>query len=318
METDDWKIEDSPAIPGKIALVTGANTGLGFQTARALAQKDAHVVMACRNMEKAANAKNKILKAKPGAKLTTMEIDLANLESVREFASKFNLEFDKLDILVNNAGVMMPPYTLTDDGFELQYQANYLGHFLLTGLLLRKLESAEAARVISLGSLAHKWGDIYFHDMQFKDEYNKRKSYGQSKLACIMFAYELERRLRHTGSSIQSLAAHPGVANTQLIRFLPKLLKFFAPLFVPFIAQKAKKGALPQIRAALDTSLGGGTYLGPSGPDQYKGKPVVVDSNKKSKDEEVAESLWTISQRDAGIEYLDFNNRKGQSPEYNQ
>lgn len=305
MESEEWNIENTPSLEGKTAIVTGSNTGLGFETTKVFAQKGAKVIMACRNMDKAADAKNKILSDFPDANIKIMEIDLSRLDSVRDFASKFNLEHSHLDLLINNAGVMMPPYTMTDDGFELQYEANYLGHFLLTGLLLRKLENADAARVVSLSSLAHEWGDIYFQDMQFKQNYDKRKSYGQSKLACLMFAYELERRLRKSGSKIQSLAAHPGVANTELARYLPSLLKFIAPLIMPFFAQKASAGALPEIRAALDTSLPGGTFLGPDGPEQHKGKPVVVDSNKKSKDEEVAERLWAVSEKDAGIEYLD-------------
>ncbi len=305
MESKEWNIENSSSLAGKTAIVTGANTGLGFETAKAFADKGAKVIMACRNMDKAAEAKNKILADLPDSNIKIMEIDLSKLDSVRDFASKFNLEFSHLDILVNNAGVMMPPYTMTDDGFELQYEANYLGHFLLTGLLLRKLENADAARVVSLSSLAHEWGEIYFHDMQFKQKYDKRKSYGQSKLACLMFAYELERRLRKAGSKIQSLAAHPGIADTELSRYLPFLLRFISPLIVPFIAQKPKAGAQPEIRASLDRSLPGGTFVGPDGPDQYKGKPVVVDSNSRSKDEEVAGRLWAVSEKDAGIAYLD-------------
>lgn len=305
MELKEWDLETSPSLEGKTAIVTGANSGLGFETSKAFAEKGATVIMACRNMDKAADAKNKILSDFPDAIIKIMEIDLSRLDSVREFASQFNLEFSHLDILVNNAGVMMPPYTITKDGFELQYESNYLGHFLLTGLLLRKLENAKAARVVMISSLAHDWGDIYFHDMQFKDKYDKRKSYGQSKLACLMFAYELDRRLRKSGSKIQSLAVHPGLVDTELARYLPTLLKFITPLILPFIAQKPKAGAQVEIRAALDRSLPGGTFLGPNGPDQYKGKPVVVDSNNKSKDEEVAERLWAVSEKDAGIEYLD-------------
>lgn len=305
MKSKEWNLENSPSLEGKIAVVTGANTGLGYETAKAFAKKEAKVIMACRNMDKAEDAKNKILKDFPKAHLIPLQIDLSSLDSVRDFASKFNLDFNRLDILVNNAGVMMPPYTVTDDGFELQYEANYLGHFLLTGMLLRKLENAEAARVVSLSSLAHKWGDINFHDMQFKNGYDKRKSYGQSKLACLMFAYELERRLRKAGSSIQSLAAHPGVADTELARYLPSFIKFISPLIVPFIGQKAQPGAMPEIRAAIDRSLPGGTFVGPSGFGQRKGKPVVVDSNKKSNDEQVAKQLWEVSQKDAGITYLD-------------
>lgn len=304
METEGWNLENCPALTGKITVITGANCGLGYETAKVFAQKQAHVILACRNPNKANEARNSILSHFPEAQVTTMEIDLANLNSVRNFVSTFSLKFSHLDFLINNAGVMMPPYTRTDDGFELQYQTNYLGHFLLTGLLLPKLESAPAARVISLSSLAHKWGDIYFDDMQFKNGYEKRKSYGQSKLACLIFAYELDRRLRKSGSSVKSLAAHPGVANTQLARYLPKFLKLLSPIIVPFMTQKAAAGAQPQIRAALDISLNGGTYLGPSGQDEYRGKPGVVGSNKKSKNRELAIQLWLISENHSGMKFL--------------
>lgn len=305
MESSEWSLESSPSLSGKTAIVTGANSGLGFETSKVFAAKGATVIMACRNMDKAAEAKNLILSDYPDAIIKIMEIDLSSLDSVRAFASKFNLEYSHLDILMNNAGVMMPPYTVTNDGFELQYEANYLGHFLLTGLLLRKLENADSPRVVSMTSLAHEWGDIYFKDMQFTRKYDKRKSYGQSKLALLIFAYELERRLRKSGSKIQSLVAHPGIADTNLARYLPPFLKFIKPLIVPFITQKPVDGAQSEIRAALDRSLPGGSFIGPNGPDQYKGSPVVVDSNEKSKDEAVAKHLWSVSEKDAGIEYLD-------------
>ena len=301
----DWNPYEAPSLEDKRAIVTGANSGLGYETTKELARKGAKVIMACRNMDKAAKAKTQILEEIPNAKLTIMEIDLASLDSVRKFAGKFNLEYSSLDLLINNAGVMMPPFELTDDGFELQFEANYLGHFLLTGLLLRKLEEAPAARVISLSSLAHDWGDIYFDDLNFSKKYDKRKSYGQSKLACLIFAYELERRLRKDNSSVLSLAAHPGISDTELSRYLPKFIRFISPIIMPLFAQNASKGALPTLRAAMDLTLTGGTYVGPDGNEEYKGNPVVVDSNLNSKDEEKAERLWTVSEKLAGIHYLD-------------
>ena len=299
-----WTSYDAPSLEGKRAIVTGANTGLGYETTRELAKKGAEVIMACRNMDKAAQAKAQIQEEMPNAKLTTMQIDLASLDSVRKFAAKFNLDYSSLDLLINNAGVMMPPFELTDDGFELQFEANYLGHFLLTGLLLRKLKEAPAARVISLSSLAHDWGDIYFDDLNFNKNYDKRKSYGQSKLACLMFAYELERRLRKENSTVLSLAAHPGISDTELSRYLPKFIRFISPIIMPLFAQSAKKGALPTLRAATDLSLTGGTYLGPDGNGEYKGNPVVVDSSLNSKDEEKAERLWAVSETLCDITYL--------------
>lgn len=305
IDNKDWTPADAPSLEGKRAIVTGANTGLGFETTKELASKGAEVIMACRNTHKANTAKAKILEEFPKASLHVMKIDLASLESVRKFAAEFNLEYSSLDLLINNAGVMMPPYTVTKDGFELQFEANYLGHFLLTGLLIRKLEAAPAARVISLSSLAHDWGDIYFDDFNFKLKYDKRKAYGQSKLACLMFAYEMDRRLRAKKSPIKSLAAHPGISDTELARYLPWLIKFLSPVIVPFLAQSAKNGAQPTLRAALDISLPGGTYVGPDGSDEYKGKPVIVDSNQKSKAEDTAERLWALSEQLTDISYLD-------------
>ncbi|NEN22616.1 SDR family NAD(P)-dependent oxidoreductase [Cryomorpha ignava] len=304
-ENKNWTSADAPSLEGTRAIVTGANTGLGFETTKELAAKGAEVIMACRNSQKANTAKAKILEEFPNARLRVMKIDLASLESVRKFASQFNLEFSSLDLLINNAGVMMPPYTVTKDGFELQFEANYLGHFLLTGLLMRKLEAAPSARVISLSSIAHDWGDIYFDDLNFKSKYDKRKAYGQSKLACLMFAYELDRRLREKKSPIKSLAAHPGISDTELARYLPWIIQFLSPIIVPFLAQSAKNGAQPTLRAALDLSLSGGTYVGPDGNDEYKGKPVVVDSHKKSKDEATADRLWALSEQLVGVSYLD-------------
>ncbi len=300
----EWNIKNAPSQEGKVAVVTGANSGLGFETAKALAMKGALVVMACRNMEKAEKAKSKIRSSYSDAKLITMEIDLASLKSVRKFASEYNLEHNRLDILVNNAGVMMPPYRKTEDGFELQLGANYLGHFLLTALLLRKLEAAESARVVSLASIAHRWGDIYFDDLNFEKKYDKQKSYGQSKLACLMFAYELERQLRDRGSSIRSFAAHPGLADTALAKHLPKMVRWLMPVVAPLIAQSAGKGALPSLRAALDQNLKGGEYLGPDGFNEMKGNPVVVDSSNTSKNLEKAKRLWDVSEKMTGADFF--------------
>ncbi|MFZ6051347.1 oxidoreductase [Halocola ammonii] len=295
--SNSWNWKEAPLQTGKIAVVTGANTGLGFEATKALAEKGAKVIMACRNMDKAKAAQRELLLENQGLLLEPMELDLADFESVRGFAKNFSSKYDSLDLLINNAGVMMPPFTKTKDGFELQFQANYLSHFLLTSLLLKNLENAENARVISLASLAHMWGDIQFDDYNFEKKYDKQKSYGQSKLACLMFAYEFQRRLQRKGSSVISLAAHPGVSDTELARHMPKWMRVIMPLVMPLFAQKADKGALPQIRAALDPTLSGGEYLGPDGSGGRKGKPVVVDSSETSKDEKKAEKLWELSEK---------------------
>lgn len=287
----------------KIAIITGANTGLGLETTKAFAERNIEVVMACRNESKAEKAKAEILNEVPEAQLTILPLDLSSLDAVRSFAEKFKSEYNSLDILVNNAGLMIPPYGTTKDGFELQFGINYLGHFLLTGLLLEPLKNAAEARVVSLSSLAHKWGDIYFEDLQFENNYDKQKAYGQSKLACLMFAYELDRRLKAQELSVKSLAAHPGLSRTNLFRHLTGMMKLLTPFVYPF-TQSAKNGAQPQIKAALDEKLAGGEYLGPSGFQEYSGKPKVVDSNTISKDKEKAKRLWEISEKLCNFQYL--------------
>ena len=287
----------------KIAVITGANTGLGLETTKAFAEKNIEVVMACRNESKAEKAKAEILKEIPKAQLKILPLDLSSLDAVRSFAEKFKSEYNCLDILVNNAGLMIPPYGKTKDGFELQFGINYLGHFLLTGLLLEPLKNAAEARVVSLSSLAHKWGDIYFEDLQFQKNYDKQKAYGQSKLACLMFAYELDRRLKAQQLSVKSLAAHPGLSRTNLFRHLTGMMKLLTPFVYPF-TQSAKSGAQPEIKAALDEKLAGGEYLGPSGFQEYSGKPKVVGSNAISNDKEKAKRLWEISEELCNFQYL--------------
>ena len=287
----------------KIAVITGANTGLGLETTKAFAEKNIEVVMACRNESKAEKAKAEILKEIPKAQLKILPLDLSSLDAVRGFAEKFKSEYNSLDILVNNAGLMIPPYGTTKDGFELQFGINYLGHFLLTGLLLEPLKNAAEARVVSLSSLAHKWGDIYFEDLQFENNYDKQKAYGQSKLACLMFAYELDRRLKAQELLVKSLAAHPGLSRTNLFRHLTGMMKLLTPFVYPF-TQSAKSGAQPQIKAALDEKLAGGEYLGPSGFQEYSGKPKVVGSNAISKNKEKAKRLWEISEKLCNFQYL--------------
>ncbi|MBW2960406.1 oxidoreductase [Mesonia aestuariivivens] len=289
---------------GKIVIVTGANAGLGFETTKYMAAKGAEVIMGCRDLSKAEQAKKEILKVNPKAKLKLIKLDLAHLDSVRRFAEEFKANYKYLDILVNNAGLMMPPYGTTKDGFELQFGINYLGHFLLTGLLLEQLTNSTIdARVISLSSLAHQWGDIYFDDLQFEKKYDKQKAYGQSKLACLMFAYELDRRLKNKDYSIKSIAVHPGVSRTNLFRHLNGIMKILIPFVYPF-TQSAKRGAQSELKAIEDHTLSGGEFIGPSGFKQFSGKPAVVSSNSISKDKKKAKHLWEVSEKLVKIEYL--------------
>ncbi|MCC4229375.1 oxidoreductase [Zunongwangia profunda] len=299
-----WSLSKAKKKEGKIAIVTGANAGIGYETTKGLASVGVEVIMACRDLQKAETAKQKILKSLPEAKLTLMEIDLASLASVRAFAKSFKSQYNKLDMLVNNAGVMMTPFQKTEDGLELQMEVNYFGHFLLTGLLIPVLEKSFRSRVVCLSSLAHRWGDIHFDNLNAEKSYDKRQFYAQSKLACLIFAYHLDKKLVKKGFDMHSYAAHPGISNTNLMRNLPGWLRFLSPLLMPLFSQSAEKGALPILRACLDDTLNGGEYIGPSGTKQYKGHPVIVDSDYNSKDKYKAKKLWKESEKIVDFEYF--------------
>ena len=301
---NSFDINQIPSQKGRIAVVTGANVGLGYETALALAQKDLTVIMACRDLEKGARARDQILQQAPGAELDLMQLDLSALKSVREFSDSFLKKYDRLDLLINNAGVMMPPFSLTEDGFELQLATNYLGHFLLTGLLLDTVLKTSESRVVTLSSIAHKNGKIRFDDLQSRQKYSSIGAYGQSKLACLMFAYELQRRLEKNGGSTISVAAHPGVSNTNLSRHYPKWTKILEPLFVPFFTHSPKNAAEPTLYAALGEDVRGGDYFGPDGWNEMKGRATKVDSTALSKDPEVARRLWAVSEELTGLRYL--------------
>jgi NAD(P)-dependent dehydrogenase (short-subunit alcohol dehydrogenase family) len=295
-----WNIHDAPDQQGRIAIVTGANIGLGFDTALALAGKGCRVVLACRNLDKAQAARGQILAHHPKAHVECQALDLSSLKSVRSFATVFLKSHKKLDLLINNAGIMMPPYSLSEDGFESQLAANYLGHFALTGLLLPVLGKTPNSRIVSLSSLAHNWGHIRFDDPNFKKGYSKRAGYGQSKLACLMFAFELNRRLQEAGLKTLSVAAHPGVAVTNLAQQFPKFLTMFFPL----VGQSAANGALPTLYAALGDDVDGGDYCGPRSMRQMRGAPVKVGSNRASRDSAAAKRLWKLSEELTGVSFL--------------
>ena len=288
----------------RIAVVTGANVGLGYETAKALASKDLTVVLACRNLDKANKAIERIKKSYPAAKLDALALDLCSNQSIRSFASAYNSKYKSLDLLINNAGVMMPPYQQTEDGLESQMAANYFGHFLLTSLLLPILESTPGARIVALSSLAHAWGDIDFEDINSEKHYNARKVYGQSKLACLMFAYELSRQFKERNYQVSSIAAHPGVTITEIGRNIHPLLVGLGHLVSPFIFQKPHEGAWPILRAALDPKAKNGDYFGPGGFRQYKGPAVKVGSDRNSRNEEKANRLWKLTEELMGINFF--------------
>ncbi len=295
-----WTIEDMPELTGKIIVVTGGNSGLGYESVKAFAMKGAEVVLASRSTEKGEEARTEILKAIPGGKIKVMQLDLGDLDSVRSFSTAFRKNYKKLDVLLNNAGIMMSPYFQTKDGFEGQFGINHLGHFALTGLLIDVVLKTPGARIVNVSSGAHKRGVMDFNNLQFKNgqEYTPMKAYGRSKLSNLLFTYELQRKLEAAKKETIVAAAHPGIAMTNLARYLEGkfLFKILIPLFKR-MAQDPAMGALPQIRASVDPEVKGSEYYGPDGKNEYKGYPVVVQSNKASHDLQDAAKLWEESEK---------------------
>ncbi|WP_067667046.1 SDR family NAD(P)-dependent oxidoreductase [Nocardia miyunensis] len=300
-----WSESDIPAQNGRVAVVTGANTGLGFETTRALAAHGASVVLAVRDVEKGKQAAARITDTVPGARLSVQQLDLTSLESVRAAADDLHAAHSTIDLLINNAGVMHTPYQTTKDGFELQFGTNHLGHFALTGLLLDLMLPVPGSRVVTVSSIGHRiMADIHFDDLQWERSYNRVAAYGQAKLANLMFTYELQRRLAaHTEATTIAVAAHPGAADTELMRNLPAAIRLLAPLVVPLIAQPAAMGALPSLRAATDPGVLGGQYYGPDGRTQSRGNPRPVTSSPLSYDQSIQQRLWTVSEQLTGVTY---------------
>jgi NAD(P)-dependent dehydrogenase (short-subunit alcohol dehydrogenase family) len=294
-----WTVNDIPDQTGKIVIVTGANSGLGFEDTRALAKKGAAVIMACRSTDKAEDAARQIRAEYPAADLTIMQLDLANLDSVRQFAQEFTQRYKTLNLLINNAGVMaLPQRRATADGFEMQFGTNHLGHFALTGLLMPLVACTPGARVVSVSSGAHRMGRINFDDLQWEKSYGRWPAYGQSKLANLLFTYELQRRFEAAGTDAIAVAAHPGYANTHLQRH-----SGFFGVTNRFFAQSQEMGALPTLYAATMLDVKGGEYFGPGGLFYMRGYPERTDSNKRSHDQAVAARLWSVSEELTGVHY---------------
>ncbi len=291
---------DIPDQSGKTIFITGANTGLGYEAAKALAGKGARVIIGCRSKDKAQQARKKILAEHPAAEVAVVELDLANLASVRKAAATVAKE-PRLDVLINNAGIMIPPYELTLDGFESQFGVNHLGPFALTGLLLDKLRATTDARVISTASIAHKWGKIHFDDINAEQNYKPMVRYAMSKIANLYFAYELQRRLAASGATTLSVAAHPGAADTELSRYTPRALMLAAPLFRSLINTPAE-GAWPTLCAASAPQVKGGDYYGPCKRRETAGPAIKVESNRRSHDKAVARKLWDLSIEMTGVD----------------
>jgi NAD(P)-dependent dehydrogenase (short-subunit alcohol dehydrogenase family) len=299
MSKQKWDSQDIPDQEDRIAVVTGASSGIGYETARVLAEKKATVIIAVRNLQKGKAAADQILEQHPNADVKLMELDLANLESVRHFADEFKKNFNRLDLLINNAGVMIPPYSKTADGFELQFGTNHLGHFALTGLLFDLIMETPGSRIVNVSSGAHNYGDLNFDDLNWeKRSYKKMKAYADSKIANIYFTYELQKRAEKNGGTPLVTAAHPGWTATELQRHA-RLFRFLNN----FLSQDITMGALPTLYAAVGPDVKGGDYYGPSGWREMRGYPKKVESNELSHNEEIAKKLWEISEELTAVRF---------------
>jgi len=298
-----WDESAMPALDGRVAIVTGANSGLGLATARTLASKNARVVLACRDGERARQAAAAIRRELPCADVATMELDLADLDAVRAFAGAFGERFDRLDLLINNAGVMMPPKSRTAQGFELQLGVNHLGHSDLTSLLMGRLAETPGARVVTVASQAHRQGHIDFDDLDWEERpYDRSASYAQSKLANLLFTRELARRVAAAGLDVKAVAAHPGWTETDLSRHF-RLGRAIGRVLNPLIAMQPRQGALPTLRAAVDPGASSGDYFGPHGLLEIRGYPVRVEPAAAARDADVARRLWDVSAQRCGVDH---------------
>jgi len=298
----NWTTANIPDQTGRTAVITGANTGLGYETAAALAAKGAHVVLAVRNVDKGNAAADLIARRTPAASVAVQELDLSSLESVRAAADELRSAHDTIDLLINNAGVMMTPKSTTKDGFELQFGTNHLGHFAFSGLLLDRLLPVPGSRVVTVSSVGHRFArnGINFDDLQSERNYGRIAAYGQAKLANLMFTYELQRRLQ--GTNTIAAAAHPGGSRTELARNLPTLVRVVEGVLSPLF-QGADMGALPTLRAATDRGVIGGQYFGPDGFGEQRGYPKVVASSGVSHDIDAQRRLWTVSEQLTGVTF---------------
>ncbi len=302
--SSSWTEQHIPDQHGRVAIVTGANTGLGFETARMLAARGATVVLAVRDVEKGERAAARI-----GGDVTVQALDLTSLASIRSAAADLRVTYPRIDLLINNAGVMYTPKQTTADGFELQLGTNHLGHFALTGLLLDRLLPVPGSRVVTVSSIGHRIrAAIHFDDLQWERSYSRVAAYGQAKLANLMFTYELQRRLARSTSTAGhattvAVAAHPGGANTELARNTPAALRVPVGWLAPLITQSAAMGALPTVRAATDPAVLGGQYYGPGGWGESRGYPKLVTSSADSQDLVTQQRLWAVSEELTGVTY---------------
>ncbi len=305
-----WTFDDIPDLTDKVIIVTGANSGIGYEAAREFARKGAQTILACRNMDKAQMALAEIRTEQPDARVEIMQLDLASQASVHQFADAFKANYDRLDVLVNNAGIMAVPYATTEDGFESQFGTNHLGHFALTGLLIDLLLKTPGSRVVNISSNGHRFGTMDFDDLMYEggEGYSSMSAYGRSKLANIHFTNELQRRYVAAGADAIAVSAHPGLSNTNLAsHFNDKW--YFRPFMslAPLITQSAAMGALPMIRAAVDPDVQGSDYYGPGGSREQRGYPILVQSSNASHNLADARQLWQVSEELTGVYYTELD-----------
>ena len=299
MTNSNWTNEDIPDQNNKVIVITGATSGLGKQATKVLASKNAKVILAVRNTQKAEGVVMEIREDFPNAQLEIRRLDLGSLKSVRTFAKEFTNDYNQLDVLINNAGIMMCPYSKTEDGFEIQMGTNHFGHFALTGLLIPLLLDTKDSRVVATSSLAHKSGDINFDDINWESrKYSTTKAYSDSKLANLYFTYELASKYKCNTNAPMFTVAHPGGTNTDLGRHLS-----IAKLLSPIIGQKVEMGTLPSLRAATDLNATTGDYFGPKNFFEVRGYPVIVKASKMAQNEANAKKLWDISEHMTGVKY---------------
>ncbi|MDD4969415.1 MAG: oxidoreductase [Paludibacter sp.] len=306
MNKRNWTLKDVPDLTGKTIIVTGANTGLGYESVKVFAQNGANVVMACRSVEKGETARKQLVRLFPSSIIQVMHLDLADLQSIHNFAATFRESHAHLDVLLNNAAVKMVPYSQTKDGFESQMGINHLGHFALTGVLLDVLKKSPKSRVVNVSSLSHKQGTLDFGNLTFENgkDFTPMKAYGRSKLANLLFTYELQRFFDSKGIDCMAVAAHPGISKTNNSNgdesnLLMKVYK----LSVSYIIQQANMGAMPEIRASVDPDVQPGNYYGPGGVLELSGHPVLVQPKRAALDVESAYKLWEASERLTAITY---------------
>ena len=314
MTKQRWTDHDISDQTGRVAVVTGANTGIGLTAARALAARGATVVLAVRNIAKGEAAAAGIAAAIPGANVTVQQLDLGSLASVRSAAEALGSGYPRIDLLINNAGVMYTPLSRTADGFELQLGTNHLGHFALTGLVLDRLLATPGSRVVTVSSVGHRIrAAIHFDDLQSERSYDRVAAYGQAKLANLLFTYELQRRLAAAGVGTIAVAAHPGVAATDLARNSPAWVRVGMRIGAPLL-QTPEMGALPTLRAATDPAVTGGQYYGPGGLGEARGYPQVVASSAQSHDAALQARLWAVSEDLTGVHFTGLDRQPTVQP----